>query len=163
MVVKSESNCYSNVMETGFVGWWSNFDFMNEVEQRSLQAIKNQREWIEGTKDQMSQIEENSKHLTKDWKTSVQEVAGDNFYEWENILEEISHTSQSISFLPGKTSLNILCSMNDQFEQTLTSAISQQQKTREEFSKVAEDMIEQWKEAQMELFKPFQFMNSKSN
>jgi hypothetical protein len=165
MAVKKEENTSANVMDVFFNGWWNQVDFIEEMEQKTLQTIKDQNEWLKGTRVQYTQMEDNSKKLTSEWKSNVQKLVeenniptyGANFPDLVNKLEEIGHRTQTIAFLPGKTSLDILSTSGDQLERTYTKAMGQQQKTRDEFSKAYEGVMEQFKQTQMGVFKLFEF------
>ncbi|WP_332631863.1 hypothetical protein [Halalkalibacter flavus] len=162
MVAKKETN-NSN---SGFVkDWWSQFNFIEEFEARTLQAFDSQKEWIEGTKEQLNQFEENSKKMTTEWKTSTQSLLENynsafgvqNYQEWLNKLEDISHKSQSIATLPSKASLELLSKSNEQLQDAFANAIAQNQKMREKSTNAFEGVFEQWKQTQPQMFKFFDF------
>jgi hypothetical protein len=164
MAVKKEDLKAANVVDVFFKGWLNQLRLLEDIEQRSLQVIKSQKEWIQGTREQFNQFEENSKKLTTDWKVNVEEfvakgqkeVGGQNFSELLNKIEDIGHKSQTIAFLPGKASFDILLNSRDQFEKTYIDALEQQKKAREELTKVYEESLEQLKQSQFSLFKPFE-------
>nr|WP_295970049.1 hypothetical protein [uncultured Bacillus sp.] len=163
MAVRKEDLKAENVVDVFCKGWLNQFKLLEEIEQRSLQVIKSQKEWIQGTRDQYLQFEENSKKLATDWKENLEEllakgqkeVGGQNYSELLNKIEDISHKSQTIAFLPGKASFDILLNSRDQFEKTYIDTLEQQKKAREELTKVYEDVLEQIKQSQFSLFKPY--------
>ncbi|KHF40543.1 hypothetical protein [Halalkalibacter okhensis] len=162
MVAKKETN-NSN---SGFVkDWWSQFNYIEEFETRTLQAFDSQREWIEGTKEQINQFEENSKKMTTEWKTSTQSLlenynkalGGQNYQDWLNKLEEIGHKSQAIATLPSKASLELLSKSTDQLQETFANTIAQNQKMREKTTNAFEGLFDQWQQTQPQMFKFFDY------
>jgi hypothetical protein len=164
MAVKKESLNAANVVDVFFKGWSNQLSLFEEIEQRSLQAIKSQKEWIQGTREQYNQLEENSKKLTTDWKVNLEEfiaksqkeTGGQNVSELLDKVEDIGHKSQTIAFLPGKASFDILLNSRDQFEKTYIETLEQQKKAREELTSVYEEALEQFKQSQFSFFKPFE-------
>ncbi|MBM4762769.1 hypothetical protein [Bacillus sp. B15-48] len=170
MAVKRDEKQNTNVMDIFFNGWSNQFEYIEEIEQKSLEAIKNQNEWIQGTRNQLCQMEENSKKLTSEWKENAQKLLTDNKLAFNGVnltelvekMEEIGHRSQTIAFLPGKASLDLLSTTGEQIEKNYTKAIGQQQKTRDEISKAYEGVFEQMKQTQLGIFKLFEFNPSLS-
>lgn len=164
MVVKKEDLKAANVVDVFYKGWLNQLKVLEEIEQRSLQVIKSQKEWIQGTREQYAQLEENSKKLTTDWKVNLEEflaksqkdVNGQNFSELLNKIEDIGHKSQTIAFLPGRASFEILLNSRDQFEKSYVESLEQQKRAREELTKVYEEVLEQYKQSQLSFFKPFE-------
>jgi 23S rRNA pseudoU1915 N3-methylase RlmH len=156
MTAIKEDSKSINVMDVIFNGWVSQLKAFEEMEQKSIQVIKSQKEWIEGTRDQFIQIEEDSKKLTSDWKANVvelleknqKEFGTQNVAELLNKLEDIGHKSQAIAFIPGKASFDILLNSRDQFEKSFLDALEQQKKSREDLTKAYEEVIEQLKQSQ---------------
>ncbi|MGJ9459985.1 hypothetical protein [Oceanobacillus sp. CF4.6] len=168
MVAKKESNktTNGNVMDFFLNDWWNQFTSFEKMEQQSIQGIESQKEWIDGTREQLCQLEENSKKLTTEWKTSAQslfensnnqELSGQDYQEWLNKVEEIGHKSQTIAFLPGKTSLEILSKSTAQFEGTFVKTVEQNQKIRDETTKAFDGVFEQMKQTQKSMFQFFDF------
>ncbi|WP_216830838.1 hypothetical protein [Alkalihalobacterium elongatum] len=163
MVEKKTKN--EKVMDMYSLNWWNQDNILEDMEQRSLQAINSQKEWIEGTRDQFFQFEENAKNLTTEWKTNAQTLMdnynktsdGQQYHEWLNKLEEIGHKSQAIAAIPGKTSLDIIAKSNAQLEELVVSSSAYNKKMREQTSKVMDGFYDQMKEMQMGMFKPFEF------
>ena len=158
-----------NVMEVFFNGWMKQTEMIEEIEQRALQTIKDQNEWIKGNRDQFLKIEENSKKLTSEWTTNVRKLIDENnvgfnvsnfsnFPDLVSQLEEIGHRTQTLAFLPGKTSFDLISTTGAQLEKSYSRAIDQQKKQREEFTKAWEDAFEQMKQAQNGMFKFFEFI-----
>lgn len=164
MAVKKEDLKAANVVDVLLKGWLNQLRLLEDIEQRSLQVIKSQKEWIQGTREQYLQLEENSKKLTTDWKVNLEEYLaknqkdanGQNVSELLNKIEDIGHKTQTIAFLPGKASFDILLNSRDQFEKTYVDALEQQKKAREELTKVYEEVLEQYKQSQFSFFKPFE-------
>lgn len=134
------------------------------VEQTSLQTIENQKDWIQATRDQFNQMEVNSKKLTTEWAANLQDIlsknqkefGGQNFTELTDKLEEIGLESQSLFFSPGKASLEILSNSHAQFEETVTHALEQQRKNREELTNAISSIVEQLKQTQVGILKSFE-------
>ena len=166
MAVKKEVQGSANVIDVFFKGWLNQIKLIEEVEEKSLQVIKSQKEWIQGSREQFVQFEENSKKLTTEWKSNLQEfiiksqgeVGGQDFTEWLNKIEDIGHKSQTIAFLPGKASFDILLNSRDQFEKTYIETLDQQKKTREELTKAYEEVLEQFKQSQWSAFTPLELI-----
>lgn len=155
----------SHVMDIFFKGWSKNFDLVDEMEQRFLQAIESQKGWVQSSRDQLSKMEEDSHNLMTEWKTNAQEIldkyqeehAGQTFSKWTEKLEEIGHKSQTLALSPGKATLEIVSNSMDQYEQAIINAIDQQQKNRVEFTNDLKSIVEQLKQAQLGLLQPFGF------
>lgn len=150
--------------------WWNPFDLVEAFEEKSIQAIENQKEWVHGTREQFNQLEENSKKLTTEWKANTQTFVTENKkelgvqgdQEWLNKLEDIGHKSQQIAFLPGKTSLDILLKSTEQFEETFVNRTTQNKKIREETTDAFDGVFDQIKQTQKEMFQFFRFNPSAS-
>ena len=131
------------------------FDFIEEIEQRSVQAIKSQREFIKTAEEQLAQMEANTNQWTTEWKTKVEGFSGNTLSEWLNKYEDIALKSQAIAFLPGRKSLNILAKSNEQFERQLAEVFDKQKNSREDYIKAVEGVMEYMKQAQMGMLKSF--------
>ncbi|RLL46593.1 hypothetical protein D8M04_05135 [Oceanobacillus piezotolerans] len=162
---KGSNKSANEQMVDSIWGFWLNpGEIFENVEFQALRNIENQKKWINGTRDQYTQLEDNTKKLATDWKTSAASFLANNnayaegdYQEWLNKLEEVGHKSYTIAFLPGKTTLDILSKSTDQLEEATVKAIVQNKKTREEATKVFEGFVEQWKQTQkgmLEFFSP---------
>lgn len=151
MVTKKENN----------KSWWNQVNFVEELEQFALQSIKNQKEWINATKEQLVQLEDHSKKMTTDWKNNVQTVFEkanielDGQQNWFNKIEEIGHKSQMMAILPSRTSLEILDRSNEHYEEMFMNTMAEAKKVREEGLKVFDAAAEQMKEMQNGMFNLF--------
>ena len=104
MATKKEEAKGANVLE----GFWENTNLLEKAEQSYLQMLESQKQWIETANDQVTQWEDNAKKITTDWKHIVQDGITNNTklpidtnsLNWFNHLEEITHKSQSLSFIP---------------------------------------------------------------
>ena len=145
--------------------WWEQFNLGEEMEKQSLQFFESQKEWAEGTREQINQFEEDSKRLTTDWKTNTQTFLTENYKEfataeseeWLNKLEDLSHKSQQMALLPGKTSLDMFTKSTRQLEENFVKVAEQNKKVREEATKTMESAFEQMKQAQAKMFSFFPF------
>ncbi|PYZ92631.1 hypothetical protein CR194_13250 [Salipaludibacillus keqinensis] len=165
MVVKKEMNKTENenVIDFFGVGMWK--DVMEEMEQQSMQALKTQKEWIDGTREQISQFEENSKKLTTAWKTNAQTVVGNvnpelegdpKYHEVLNKLEEIGHKSQTIATLPGKATLDIMARSNGHIAATVGNTFVQNKKIAEKTTDTLINAFDQMRQTQMQMFNMIQ-------
>jgi len=156
MATKKEEAKSANVLE----GFWENSNLLEKAEQSYLQMLESQKQWIETANDQVTQWEDNAKKLTTDWKHIVQDGITNNTklpidtnsLNWFNHLEEITHKSQSLSFIPAKTSLELLSQTHTNFSTLYTDTLKQQQKTRSELYKPFENALDQWKKTFIQAF-----------
>ncbi|WP_087974298.1 hypothetical protein [Oceanobacillus rekensis] len=167
-MVEKKANTKSkseNVVDNLWGAWMNQGEFFETIEYQSLKNIESQKEWLKGTNEQFCQLEDNSKKLATEWKTGAESflgsnksiLAGGDYQEWLNKLEEVGHKSYSIAFLPGKTSLEILSKSTDQLEDTVVKAIDQNRKTREEATKAFDGVMEQLKQTQKGMLQFFQY------
>ncbi|SES37720.1 hypothetical protein [Salipaludibacillus aurantiacus] len=165
MVVKKETNktANENVIDFFGVSMWK--EVMEKMEQQSMWALKTQKEWIDGTREQFSQFEENSKKFTTEWKTSAQtavgnvnqELEGDQkYHELLNKIEEIGHKSQTIATLPGKASLDIMARSNAQITATIGNTFQQNKKIAEKTTDTLVSAYDQMRQTQMQMLNMFQ-------
>lgn len=163
MAVKKEEKKFTNPFDIVWE-WNNNLSSLENFENKSLQAIEVQKEWINSTSDQISNLEDNTKKLTSEWKTFVQnglakssnELAGKNVSQWVDKLEEIGHKSQAIAFSPAKASLEIFSKSHANFESIYVNSLNELQKNRLEFFKPFEGFVEQFKQTQQSFLKSFQ-------
>lgn len=170
MATKKEDK-FVNVLDVFWDGWFNSFktfqSFQNGVEQKSIQAIEAQKEWIQSAREQLAQLEEDSKKLTSELKINFQDVltkaqsefGGENFSEWTEKFEEIGHKAETIAFSPSKISFELLSKSHAQLESTIKKAIDQQQKNREEVINAIGGYVEQLKQTQNGVLKSFDFFN----
>ena len=164
MAVKKAENKVENPMELLW-SWETSIGLIENMEQKTVEAIQAQKEWIHSANKQLSQLEENSKKMTSEWKTYVQnelsktpqEFTGKNFLEWASKLEEIGHKSQDLAFSPAKSTLDIMSQSHANFESLLSTTINQIQKSRSDMMKPFEGIVEQMKQTQATFYKAFEF------
>lgn len=150
MAAKKEETKSANV----FGGFWEGSNLLEKAEQNYLQMLESQKKWIESANVQVEQWEDNAKKLATDWKLIAQDSITNNTkipldsnaITWFNHLEEITHKSQSLSFIPAKTSLELLNQTHTNFSTLYTDTIKQQQKTRSDLYKPFENALDQWKQ-----------------
>jgi hypothetical protein len=171
MAVKKEDEKIVNVIDVFWDGWFNSFktfhSLQNGVEQKPLQALENQKEWIESLRNQFSQIEADSKKLTSEWKASLQdllnkaqsEFGGQNLTEWTDKFEELGQKAEDLAFSPSKASLEFLSKSHAQLESALKKALDQQQKNRAEVVNAIGGYFEQIKQAQNGVLKSFEAYN----
>jgi hypothetical protein len=162
---------FVNVMDVYWDGWFNSFkmfqSIQNGVEQKSLQAFESQKNWIQTTRDQLSQLEEDSKKLPTKWKTNLQDVLNkgqnefdrQNILEWANRFEELGIKAETLAFSPYKAYFELLLKSHAQLETTLKEALDQQQKNRAEVLNAIASYVNLLKQAQNVVLKSFEIYN----
>jgi hypothetical protein len=160
-----------NVIDVFWDSWFNSFKTFNSLqdgaEQKSLQAFESQKEWIQATRDQLTQLEEESKKLTSEWKSNLQEVlnksqfdfGAQNLTEWTDKFEEIGHKAESLAFSPSKATIDLLSKSHAQLELALKKAVEQQQKNRAEVLNAIGGYVDQLKQTQNGVLKTFELYN----
>ncbi|MGM9928540.1 MAG: hypothetical protein ACI35P_11385 [Bacillus sp. (in: firmicutes)] len=168
MAVKKAENKEVNLLET----YWNveqNLELIEKLEKKTLEAIEKQKEWIATTSEQLSQFETNSKQLTSQWKTYVQEelkknpnvINSESINVWVDKIEEIGKQSQSFALSPAKSTLEILAKTQANFITSYTESLNQLQQNRTEFFKPFEGLFDQAKETQLSFLKAFEIPTTK--
>lgn len=163
MAVKKMENKFSSPFEMTW-NWETGFGVVENMEQKSLEAIQAQKEWINSAYEQLSQLEDSSKKMTTEWRSFVQnelgkapkEMAGLNATDWITKFEEIGHKSQNIAFSPAKSTLDLLSQYQANFESIYETTLTQIQKNRSEMMKPFEGIVEQMKQTQATFYKAFE-------
>lgn len=160
-----------NVVDVFWDGWFNSFktfqSFQDGVEQKSLQAFESQKEWIQAAREQLNQLEEESKKLTTEWKVNLQDALKKaqidfgvpNLTEWTDKFEEIGHKAETLAFSPGKATVDMLSKSQAQLESAVRKAIEQQQKTRTDVLNAIGGYVDQLKETQNGVLKTFETYN----
>lgn len=160
-----------NVIDVFWDSWFNSFKTFNSLqdgaEQKSLQAFESQKEWIQATRDQLTQLEEESKKLTSEWKSNLQEVlnksqfdfGAQNLTEWTDKFEEIGLKAESLAFSPSKATIDLLSKSHAQLELALKKAVEQQQKNRAEVLNAIGGYVDQLKQTQNGVLKTFELYN----
>ncbi len=161
MTVKKEETNQNNILDVLFASWMNQLQVLEELENKSLQLLESQKEWFEASREQLNQIEKNTKELTADWKAHVQELLSKTAktkgsLEWTDKLEEISNKAQTLVFTPGKATIEILTKTHEQLEKSYRTALKQQQKSRIEISNALKGVMDQIQQAQMSILKSFE-------
>lgn len=162
---------FVNVIDVFWDGWFNSFktfhSLQDGVEQKSLQSFESQKEWLQTTREQLNHLEQESKKLTTEWKTNLQEVlqkaqtdfGTQNLTEWTNKLEEAGHTSETLAFSTSKATVEMLSKSHAQLESALKKAIEQQQKNRTEVLNAIGGYVNQLKQTQNGVLKTFELYN----
>jgi flagellar biosynthesis chaperone FliJ len=170
MAVKKDEKAL-NVIDVFWDSWFNSFKTFNSLqngaEEKSLQAFESQKEWIQATRDQLTQLEEESKKLTSEWKSNLQEVLNkaqidfgtQNLTEWTDKFEEIGHKAEALAFSPSKATIDLLSKSHAQLESALKKAIDQQQKNRAEVLNAIGGYVDQLKQTQNGVLKTFELYN----
>jgi hypothetical protein len=160
-----------NVIDVFWDGWFNSFktfqSFQKEVEEKSLQVFESQKELVQAASKQLTQLEEESKKLTTELKTNVQEVlkntltaiGAENLLEYTDKFEEAGKKVESIAFNPSKATIEVLSKSHAQLEKALKEAIAQQQKNRAEVLNAIGGYVDQLKETQNNVLKTFELNN----
>lgn len=171
MASKKEETKLVNVLDVFWDGWFNSYrtfhTIQNGVEEKSLQAFESQKEWIKSTGDTIAKLEEDSKRLTTEWISNLQDVFSkaqiDLGYqqtaEWTERFEEFGHKAQSLAFSPSRGSLEVAEKTLSQLEETFKNVIDQQQKNREEVLKAVEGFVDQLKQSQASATKSLEQYN----
>ncbi|MDQ0213984.1 gas vesicle protein [Oikeobacillus pervagus] len=171
MATKRDANKSVNVLDVFWDSWFNSYktfySFQDAAESKSIQMFEGQKDWIQSASDQLSRLEEDSKKVTSEWKSSFQdalnkaqnEYASQTFSEWSDKVEELGNKAQTLAFSPGKASLEMLSKSHAHLENTFKNAIDQQQQNRAEVIKAIESFVEQLKQTQTGLLKSFDSYN----
>lgn len=155
---------YVNVIDVFWDGWFNSFktfsNFQNGVEQKSLQSLAAVKEWSESFRKQLSQLQDDAKKLTAEWKSGLQNEFGNlSLAEWTNSFEDLEKKAEEFAFNPSKASFELLSKSQAQLESILKEAIEQQQKNRTEVLKAFEGYVDQLKQTQYGALKSFELYN----
>jgi anion-transporting ArsA/GET3 family ATPase len=169
-IAKKEANVI-NVVDVFWDGWFNSFktfqSFQKDVEEKSLQVFESQKELVQAASKQLTQLEEESKKLTTELKSNVQEVlknalsviGADNLLEITDKFEEAGQKVESLAFNPSKATIEVLSKSHAQLEKALKEAIAQQQKNRAEVLNAIGGYVDQLKETQNGVLKTFDLSN----
>jgi hypothetical protein len=171
MAVAKKEEKVVNVIDVFWDGWFNSFktfqSFQKEVEEKSLQVFESQKELVQAANKQLTQLEEESKKLTTELKSNVQEVlknalsviGAENLLEITDKFEEAGKKVESLAFNPSKATIDVLSKSHAQLEKALKEAIAQQQKNRTEVLNAIGGYVDQLKETQNGVLKSFELNN----
>ncbi|WP_186670979.1 hypothetical protein [Sporosarcina sp. BP05] len=157
---RTEDQQSLNAIDSIWDGWLNSFKtlqgFQAEIDEKSLQAIDNQKEMLNSTRGILSKIEEEANKKTEELKTSLQntmntiekEQVGSAVSTWMNQIEDINNSVQALSWAPNKAMLDLFSQSQDQFQTSVKEALSQQQQARSEVLETIEKLTEQMKQTQ---------------
>ncbi len=149
-----------NAVDSIWDGWLNSFKtlqgFQAEIDEKSLQAIDNQKEMLNSTRGILSKIEEEANKKTAELKASFhntmktieKDQVGSTVSNWMNQVEDINNSIQALSWAPSKVMLDYFSQSQDQLEASVKEALSQQQQARSEVLKTIENLTEQMKQTQ---------------
>jgi seryl-tRNA synthetase len=152
-----------NAVDSIWDGWLNSFrtlqGLQNEMAEKSLQAVENQKEFMNTTRGALKKMEEEESKIKEEWKTSLQSTMNtvDNnqgnplVSTWMNQIEEINNSVQALSWTPSKIMLDLFTQSQNQFESNIKEALDQQQKGRSEVLKTVEQLTEKMKQTHKEL------------
>jgi hypothetical protein len=144
-------------------GWLNSFKtlqgFQTEMAEKSLQAVENQKEFLNTTRGALKKMEEEETKIKDEWKASLQRTmntvekdqANPIFSAWMNQIEEINNSVQDLSWTPSKIMLDLFTQSQNQFESNIKEALDQQQKGRSEVLKTVEQLTEKMKQSHKDL------------
>lgn len=167
---KSQSNEQNdfNFIDSFWDSWKSGLNFaydsQKEVENLALQAFEHQNEVWDKVTVNINRIEEEQKRLINELRQyfmqNVQNVGGEEsskFFEQSNErLDEVISRVQQLTSAPFKANLNVLGQSQQHFQETIKTAISHQQKNREELKPLLEDFLNQVKPTQKGILNAFE-------
>lgn len=171
MAVAKKEEKVINVVDVFWDGWFNSFktfqSFQKDVEEKSLQVFESQKELVQAASKQLTQLEEESKKLTTELKSNVQEVlknalsviGAENLLEITDKFEEAGKKVESLAFNPSKATIEVLSKSHAQLEKALKEAIAQQQKNRTEVLNAIGGYVDQLKETQNGVLKTFDLNN----
>lgn len=129
-----------------FINWVNGFDRVctaqTEVENLFLQALDNQKETWDKLSGDISRIEEEQAklldELRESTKLNIQKAFGpaaSKFYEqWNAQFDEVTIRVRELTVKPYKEGINLFNQSQEQFQQSVKSGITQQQKLREDIA-----------------------------
>lgn len=167
MVARKAEKQSVNSFDVIWDGWFSSiksfYMVQNDLETRSLESVKRQKEMLEVTKEQLEKLEQEAKELSKEWKENVQQqfqqvlpYQNEQVQQWMNKLEEVRTTMQDLTMSPYKNMMDMLIQNQNQMECVFTEMMNHQKKNRDELLKTLEGVTEQQKKAQEAFFSTFQ-------
>ncbi|MCQ6279669.1 hypothetical protein [Bacillus sp. EB600] len=172
MAVANTEEKVINVIDVFWDGWFNSFktfqSFQKGIEEKSLQALESQKELFQATREQLAKFEEESKKLTAEWNANLQEVlkkslpdfAVQNLAEWTKKFEEVEQKVEALAFSPSQKTIDALSKSQAQLETALREAIEQQQNNRAEVVNAIGGYVDQLKETQNSVLKPFELNNA---
>lgn len=171
MVAKKAEKQTVNSFDVVWDGWFTNLKVLtslqNDMEERSLEAVKRQKEMLEVVKEQMEKFEQEAEGMTKEWKeTTLKQLEqmmpfqNGQFQLWLDKLEEVGGKLQTMTTNPYKQLMEVCIQSQTQFESSYTEVLNQQKKHRDEFLKALEEVTEQQKKAQEAFLNTFQSYQS---
>jgi hypothetical protein len=162
----------NNVIDLFWDGLFKGFktfqSFQNEIEEKSLEAFERQFELFDNTFEQLVKFEQESKKLTAEWKTNLQEVLNNtlpgygvqNVTEWTDKFEEFEQKVESLAFNPSKKTFSALSESQAQLESALKEVIEQRQQNRAEVLDVIGQYVDQLKQTQNDFLKTLKLDNT---
>ena len=149
-----------NAVDSIWDSWLNSFKtlqgFQTEIDEKSLQAIDNQKEILNSTRGILSKIEEEANKKTAELKTSLQSTmktiendqVGSPVSIWMKQIEDINTSVQALTWAPSKVMFDLFSQSQVQLESGVKEALIQQQQARSEVLKTIENLTEQMKETQ---------------
>lgn len=134
--------------------------FQTEVGEKTLKSFTYQKEFIESTVSTINSIEKESKKATKEIlenvQSSVKEMFGnkqfEQFSKWLTNVQEMNDKSQELVSIPNHSILDTVVQTNNLLESTVKNALEEQKQQRLEVIGKIEELTDQLKQTQKELF-----------
>lgn len=151
---------YDSVIDAMWEQWSKGFNTLLEnnkqVEQWTVKALEQQKEFVNKALEQAQQVDQQWKQEVEQLQAKVSEnlrktagnVAADSYDQWANRVHEVIQKLQQVSIDQNKTSYQFVQQAQEQYQQTLAQVMEEQQKAREEFQQVSDAYIEQLKALQ---------------
>ena len=151
-VVQTESEQSASGADFIWDGWINSFKafqgFQNEIEERSLEVLANQKELLVSTKETLKSIEKASKEQTNELRNQItNQNCPEPIATWVRSIEEINDKSQTFSWNSDYAVLDFFIKFQGQFEEKSKELVEVQRKIRNEGYEKIEDATEQVKQS----------------
>jgi polyhydroxyalkanoic acid inclusion protein PhaP len=151
---------YDSVIDAMWEQWSKGFSTLLEnnkqVEQWTIKAVEQQKEFVNKALEQVQQVDQQWKQEVEQLQAKVSEnlrktagnVAADSYDQWANQVHEVIQKLQQVSVDQNKAGYSFVQQAHEQYQQAIAQVMEEQQKAREEFQQVSDAYIEQFKALQ---------------
>ena len=155
----------SNQVEMIWDVWLNNVktaqNFQDDLQQKALQAFSYQKELLDFSVKTLNTLEEESNKVSKDWNEKVQNSVKQTgkkedvqFSKWLNSIQDVTESVSLISLKPSRVMLDVLIESQSQLEANIKKTLDIQKQERAKNLEKIEELIEQTKATQKEIFNP---------
>ncbi|OCS85547.1 hypothetical protein [Caryophanon latum] len=140
--------------------WLNGFKSLQQVqveaEKKTLEALEVQQQLVEKTVQSLAAVEAQSKQFAEQWQQTVkastaQLPAQPQFAQWLETVQQITEQTQQFAWKPNSIFADTLTQTQTQWNDTVKSALEQQQEKREEVLTKIEELTVQLKDSQKRL------------